>query len=345
MSASQTYRTLKLSENKLEIVNEQVGESNDAQLVMKPILAGICRSDVKEFLGTRTVRHDFGHEILAEIKSRSINNSLLPKVGDLVVLDPHVEIDRSSGFGELIVASGSTESLAKAFVKVPASVSPERLVFIEPLACAHHCVANLLKFEQKQDLQSLSVAVVGAGMTGILIGLLCRHYGAKVTIINRSEDRLGFLRRTSIFSDDELSLFGDIEQEFDAVIPTTTFLFPEVLEFSREIVKDSGLILLYGGTKSGDKFPNINNIAIDDIRRNQRESTITSKGKSFKLCGTHGATTDDFKSVIKLLENSSQDFAVEKLIGRRITLDGVPKTISEMTKKEILGKTIVEFDL
>lgn len=343
MSALQTYKTLKLSENKLEIVNEQVNESSDPQLVMKPLLAGICRSDIKEFLGTRTVRHDFGHEILAEIISRNIKDSRLPGVGDFVVLDPHVEINRSSGFGELIVASGSIENLARAFIKVPISISTERLVFTEPLACAHHSVANLLRFKQRKSLDGLSVGIVGAGMTGVLIGLLCKHYGAAITIINRNEERLNFLKGTSIFSDHELSPINAVKQEFDAVIPTTTFLYPEILEFCEKIVKDSGHVLLYGGTKAGDTFPGVDEMDIDDIRRKQQITKVTTDKKSFMLCGTHGATTEDFRAVINLMENSPHDFTLEKLIGRRINLNEVPGVIVEMTENEILGKTIVNF--
>lgn len=344
MGTLQTYLTLKLSENKLEIVEEEVKDSSDPQLVMKPLLTGICRSDIKEFLGTRTVRHDFGHEILAEITSRNINDPRLPDIGDLVVLDPHVKIQRTSGFGEFVVASGSIENLSKAFVKVPASLNAERLVFTEPLACAHHCVANLVRFTQKQNLNGLSVGVIGAGMTGILIGMLCKHYGASVTIINRSENRLNFLRETSIFSDDELNQIHEVNREFDAVIPTTTFLFPEVLEFCKKVVKDSGLILLYGGTKAGDPFPEIPSVDIDDIRRSQTSAEVSINEKTFRICGTHGATTEDFTSVLELIENSSNDLPIERLIGQRISLNKVPETLVEMTKKETLGKTIVSYE-
>lgn len=337
------YKTLELSKNRLEIVLRKVVDSDEPQLIMKPRLVGICRSDIKEFLGTRTMRHDFGHEILAEVVSSNNEDVRLPKVGDLVVLDPHVKIQRSSGFGELIVASASIENLAKAFVKVPSSIADDRLVFIEPIACAHHCVSNLLRFEHREHLRGLSIGILGAGMTGILIGLLCKHYGATITIINRSKERLDFLESTSIFNADELSSIKKIKREFDVVIPTTTFLFPEVLELCEKIVKDSGLILLYGGTRVGDTFPGVDSVNIDNIRRSQRTAKITTTRKSFRLCGTHGATTNDFKTVIKLLQDSPRDFPVERLISHRIKLDKVPDIIVAMTKEEILGKTIVSF--
>lgn len=343
MDIPKTYKTLRLSENELEIITREVKHSSEPQLIMRPRLVGICRSDIKEFLGTRTVRHDFGHEILAEVVSSNAHDPRLPSVGSLVVLDPHVKISRSSGFGELVVATGIVENLSKAFIKVPNTIIDRKLIFTEPLACAHHCVANLLRFEGVETLDGLSVGIVGAGMTGILIGLLCKHYGAAVTILNRSEERLNFLRATGIFDENELSLMDAKEQEFDVVIPTTTFLFPEVLSFCKKIVRSSGLVLLYGGTKSGDVFPSIKEVDIDAIRRNQSMTKVSDGKKEFRLCGTHGATTEDFMAIIRLLGGSSKNIPVEKLISRDIRLEDVPQMLLEMTRGEVLGKTIVCF--
>jgi threonine dehydrogenase-like Zn-dependent dehydrogenase len=267
----------------------------------------------------------------------------LPNIGSLVVLDPHVKINRTSGFGELVVASGSVENLAKAFIEIPTTAINERFVFTEPLACAHHCVANLLKYRQAKNLNGLSVSIVGAGMTGTLIGLLCRYYGATITIVNRSAERLGFLAGTSVFSKDELSLINEVNREFDVVIPTTTFLFPEILEFCEKAVKESGAILLYGGTKAGDVFPSTDNVDIDKIRRTQQTEEVSIGKKNFHLCGTHGATTEDFKTVVKLLKDHPSVLPVERLISRRIKLDEVPRVLVEMTTNEIPGKIIVDF--
>lgn len=338
-----SFKTLKLADGYLKLREERIpSHADEPQLIIKPKLVGICRSDIKEFLGTRTIRHDFGHEILGEVVAS--NRSELPRVGTLVVLDPHIKIKRTSGFGELIVATASINALLKAFISVsPAAAHNDRLVFVEPLACAHHCVSNLLRFINRERLDGLSIGIVGAGMTGTLIGLLCKYYGASVTIINRSRERLNFLTSTRIFDASELDLSQNIEREFDVIIPTTTFLFPGVLKFCEKVVKDSGLLLLYGGTKAGDTFPGVDTADIDDVRRSQRLLTITTPGKSIGLCGTHGATTNDFKAAVKLLQNSPRDFPVERLVGRKIKLEEVPEMIVMMTKEEILGKTIVGF--
>lgn len=341
--AHQSFKTLELSENKIDIVQKEIIESEKPQLVLKPRLVGICRSDIKEFLGTRTVRHDFGHEVLAEVVESNTKDRHVPRVGDLVVLDPHIKIQRTSGFGDLIVASANSESLSKAFIRVSSSVDDDKLVFTEPLACAHHCVANLLRFENMKMLRGLSIGIVGAGMTGALIGLLCKHYGATVTILNRSTERLDFLKKTSVFNEDETGLLDEVKQEFDVVIPTTTFLYPEVLNFCNKLVRDNGLILLYGGTRAGDVFPDVDGIDIDTLRRRQDMIEVDNGRKKFKLCGTHGALTEDFMAIVRLFENSPKDIPVEKLIGRRIKLDDVANTLLEMTKSEVLGKTIVSF--
>lgn len=335
---NKTFKTLQLSDGSLTFHEQAVVDTDEPQLVVRPKLVGICRSDIKEFLGTRTVRHDFGHEILAEVVAS--NHSRLPRIGSLVVLDPHIKITRTSGFGELVVASASVDDLLKAFIEVPSSVAEDRLIFVEPLSCAHHCVANLMRFKQRNDLAGLTVGVVGAGMTGTLIGLLCRHYGANVTLINRSQERLDFLESTTLYTHDNLQRVDKVNQQFDAVIPTTTFLFPEMLELSEKLVKDNGLILLYGGTKAGDIFPGLKDINIDEIRRSQNAEQVQTT-KSFKICGTHGAVTDDFKTIARLLDEPTTHLSVEKLITHRIKLDDVPQTIIDMTKNETSGKTVV----
>lgn len=335
---SKNFKTLRLSDGILTFYIQTIPDTTEPQLIIRPKLVGICRSDIKEFLGTRTVRHDFGHEILAEVVAN--NHSKLPKVGSLVVLDPHVKITRTSGFGELVVASAGVNNLLKAFIEVPVSVDEDRLIFIEPLSCAHHCVANLMRFAQRDDLKDLTVGVIGAGMTGALTGLLCQHYGADVTLINRNQERLDFLKSTTLYTQDKLLRADKVDQEFDVVIPTTTFLFPTVLKLSERIVKDKGLILLYGGTKVGDAFPDLEKTNIDQIRRSQSSQQIQTT-KSFKLCGTHGAVTQDFKKVAQLLSDPSVNLPVKKLITDRIKLEDVPLTIIGMTKKETFGKIVV----
>lgn len=337
-----TYKTLELSEGKLEFVNKVLdpGFANSEHgLVIRPLIVGICRSDVKEFLGTRTIRHDFGHEILGEVLIGS--EPSLPAAGDLVVLDPHILINRESAFGELLIASGSVDAMTRAFVKVPATVPKEKLVFVEPLSCAQHCVSNLKLFLQSDYLSGYSVCIVGAGMTGILIGLLCKYYGADVTIVNRGEERLNFLRTTSIFAKEKVVSTGQIKGAFDVVIPTTTFLQPEVLELCAKLIKDNGTILLYGGTKKGDLFPG-SEVDVDEIRREQKKKVLTIGTKSFRVCGTHGARTDDFRTIIDLLSEAQDKLPVERLIRARIKLADVPEVIAAMAREDSLGKTVVE---
>lgn len=284
------------------------------------------------------MRHDFGHELLAEVVES--NNAQLPQAGSRIVLDPHVSIFRTSGFGELLFATGSVDDLLRAFIEMPISVTPDRLVFVEPLACAYHCVGNLLRFEQKRNLKGMSVGIVGAGMTGTLIGLLCIYYGAGVTIVNRSQQRLDFLESKSLFGKKDLRLAHRIGRKFDVVIPTTTFLLPEILRLCEQVVKDMGLILLYGGTKAGDIFPLRDEVDIDQIRRTEGMQFIQAD-KPFRVGGTHGAKTADFKSMADLLSKHPLAIPVEKLITNRILLQDVPQIISEMANKDSLGKTVV----
>src|SRR5579871_2638389 len=143
-----------MPENKLQVTYSRVEltgtgpvlkacswENSADRLLLRVLTAGICRSDLKEIQRRRTLRSDFGHEVVAQVERAP---ALLPlRTGDRVVLDPHIAISRSSGFGEMMEAHGSSGELTAAFVKVPEDVPIRRLVMTEPLACISHCIAQV----------------------------------------------------------------------------------------------------------------------------------------------------------------------------------------------------------
>jgi threonine dehydrogenase-like Zn-dependent dehydrogenase len=266
----------------------------------------------------------------------------LPKVDDYVVFDPHIKVTRTPGFGELVIGSSTVEMLNKAFITVSKDIPIEKLVFSEPLSCAHHCVANLMKYIEADTLKNKDIAIVGAGMTGTLIGLLCKHYGGRITLINRNESRIKYLKTKNIFSNSEVRSFNSAQILYDIVIPTTTFLYPDVLIFTEKLVKNNGTILLYGGTKQGDIFPSTNT-DIDMLRRKELLQDVKlDSGKLVRLCGTHGALTDDFVKVQQLLYNHGYNFPVECLISEYIRLDELPEKLIKMSVDDGEGKVIVK---
>jgi threonine dehydrogenase-like Zn-dependent dehydrogenase len=317
---------------------EKLDENN---VVVKPLLVGVCRSDLKEIMGLRTVPHDFGHEIVGEIQWAGNASGLVR--GDTVCFDPHVKIERTSGFGEYIVARGEAQSLSRAFVKLPRERSDEKYVFCEPMACAQHCITNLLKYLNCVSLAGLRVGVIGAGNAGTLISLLAKHLGASLTLFNRSTERLEFLRRRGIFSADELCLLSErCPPSFDVMIATTSFLYSSIMSFAVQGLRPSGLLLLYGGTREGDLLAGTN-LDLDRTRRREELIETRCEGKEFRVGGTHGALPVDFTRVIDLLKDCPTDFPVELLISRCIRLDELPEILVSLTKPETpyCGKIVV----
>ena len=59
-------------------------------------------------------------------------------------------------------------------------------VFIEPLSCVIHSQRSMI-----EDIRGKTVAIVGAGQTGLLHALLAKANGARrIILINRSRPRL-----------------------------------------------------------------------------------------------------------------------------------------------------------
>ena len=310
-------------------------------VVVETKLAGICRSDLKEITGTRTVRHDFGHEIVGTVRWAGKAYGLAS--GDTVCLDPHVGIERNSGFSEYIIARGEAGDLGRAFIKLPQGIPADRSVFCEPMACAQHCITNLLRYLDSESLTGLRVAVIGAGNAGALIGLIAKHMGASLTLFNRGTERLKFLAERKIFLRNELCLMnGNCPAVFDAVIVATSFLYPSVMTFALQGLREGAILMLYGGTREGDLLANTK-LNVDQIRRKELVAEATYDGKRLRVGGTYGALAEDFARVTAQLKISDSYFPLELLISRRIRLDDLPATLFSLieTEQSYCGKIIV----
>lgn len=312
-------------------------------LVIKPLLIGICRSDIKEVTGERTVRHDFGHEIIGKVLWTNNENNF--KKDNIVVLNPHIKINREAGFSEILIASANANNLKRAFIKINPFSNYKKMIFIEPMSCAYHCVSRIFCYLRLRSLKKQSVAIIGAGLAGTLIGLIAKKFGATVTIFNRSDDKLVFLKKQNIFNNDELKNYNyKLKRKYDIVIPATTFLLPEIMEYVIKKVKNNGLLLLFGGTNKRDALVD-SKINIDIIRRNQKNIYINYKNKRFRIAGTYGANTKDFISVIRLLEQNDKYFPVDKLINKEIRLKDLIQTMCFMKDHRYYGKTIVNLTI
>jgi len=265
------------------------------------------------------------------------------RAGDRVVYDPHVKLTRNSGFSEFVIASSPAAGLEKAFLKVGESLPVDKLVFLEPMACIVHAFRNL-QAQATGMARGLSLGIVGAGNAGTLAALYGKHLGFGVTLMNRSKERLEFLRSARVFSSEEMLPARDAEKNcFDVVMLATSFLSQEIVGFGMNIVRDNGALLLYGGTTAGTT---VADASLDDIRRNEKHARIQWEKKDILLIGTHGALRADFVEAHDAVRMHPENFPFERLITLRIALEDLPGLLAGMSRSpdHCAGKAVVDME-
>jgi len=308
-------------------------------MVVKPILVGICRSDIKEITNERAIRNDFGHEIMGRFIWANVPIDL--DVNSLVCFDPHVMIDRTSGFSEYLFAFGSQENLLSAFPKCPTTLEEHRAVFVEPLACAYHAIARLKSSLHVEFFKELNIGILGAGNSGTLIGLIAKHLGANVKMFNRNIKRLEYLAENNLFTEDELVIQTTKVSPLDGIVLATTFLDQNTFYWGMDNLKSGGVLLLFGGTRPYNNLID-QTLDLDDLRRNQKEFAYTYKKKTVLIAGTYGVKPTDIQASFHLL-GLRDAFPVERLILNYVTLSDLCELLKEFAagEKPYIGKLLV----
>nr|WP_319385100.1 alcohol dehydrogenase catalytic domain-containing protein [uncultured Roseibium sp.] len=187
---------------------KQVSDPGPGEVQIKVAYCGICGTDLHIFLGHMDQRVGFertiGHEMSGTISAVGAGVDGL-KPGDRIVVRPldhcgecpacragHEHICHNLKFIGI-----DTEGAFQEYWNVPAHtihVLPEGLdlahaALIEPLAVACHDV-NRAQVKPGED-----VLVIGGGPIGLLVALVARHAGGKVTISEISESRLAYAEK------------------------------------------------------------------------------------------------------------------------------------------------------
>ncbi len=171
-----------------------VPELRGGDLLVRVSVCGVCSSDVMPWYLEQKVPAVLGHEAagVVEAVGRDVTGF---RPGDRVFFHHHVpclecracrrgfvtaceQFRRSAlepgGFAEYVRVPEAHARIDT--LKLPASVSDEAAVFIEPLACA-------LRAFRKLDVQpGESVWILGLGPMGLLNVMLARHFGAELVI-------------------------------------------------------------------------------------------------------------------------------------------------------------------
>ncbi|MGQ0543321.1 MAG: MDR/zinc-dependent alcohol dehydrogenase-like family protein [Blastocatellia bacterium] len=190
-------KALRVSENGLKLSDVGIPEFAD-EAVVRVVKSGICNTDLEIVRGYAGFSGTIGHEFVGVVESSDTNPEI---VGKRVV----GEINVGCGKCKLCISGDSrhcpertvlgihgrdgahAEFLtlpANNLLKVPASVSDDQAVFVEPLAAAFGIT------ERADIQQGMNVAVIGDGKLGILCARALALKTDNTTLIGKHREKL-----------------------------------------------------------------------------------------------------------------------------------------------------------
>jgi hypothetical protein len=309
--------------------------SGRSWVIVEPLLAGLCSSDLKEVRGTREARADFGHEVVGVVHSSTVEG-LTP--GLRVCLDPHVEVKRTTAFATAMLVAGDTRAVRAALPPAPTGAPDTRAVLLEPLACVAHCARRVEG--------GTKVAIVGAGTSAALLSVLLRLRGCEVAVVNRGAERLELLRSRELAAGLRLLVAGDaVGDSFESVVVTTTQLDDATFDLAWTLMPESrGRLVLFGGIPPTWRVPG-SDLLLDRVRRGEQETELSYLGKHALVAGSHGPTAADFVTAARVLDAPLPwgSVHVDELIVERLDIVGLVAELNRAarTGTDPVGKRVV----
>lgn len=237
------------------------------EALIRTTLAGICNTDVEITRGYMGFRGVLGHEFVG-IVEQADNPAWIGQrvVGEINAAcrncpachrgdESHcpnrttLGIDRRDGaMAEYFVLP---ESCLHA---VPASISDEAAVFVEPLAAAVEIV------EQSHILPSERVAVVGDGKLGAMIVQVLRLTGCDLALVGRHPERWDLYRRQGVRCLHAADLPAE---QYDVVVDCTGQ--PAGLATARRLVRPRGRLVLKSTFVAPSEL-NLSMLVVDEVQ-------------------------------------------------------------------------------
>jgi 2-desacetyl-2-hydroxyethyl bacteriochlorophyllide A dehydrogenase len=331
------------------IILEKPGEfkviHRDEPTELRPGLArvrvrriGICGTDWHAYGGRQpffSYPRVLGHELGVEVEAVNDSASTL-KPGDKCSVEPYLNCGKciacQHGKGNCCVElkvlgvhidGGMTELLDIPINKLhPSSkLSLDQLALVETLGIGCHAVsrAEVQKGER--------VLVVGAGPIGLSVIPFVQAAGAEAIIADVSETRLRFCGEQMKVTH-TLNATADLVEQLKGYLPTCVIDatgHPGSMERCFELMAHGGRIVFVGICPGEVKF--------QDPNFHRRETT---------LLGSRNALPDDFRKIIKLIEEGRVD--TTPWITHRAAAVDLPKVLSAWQAPDAnLLKAVLEF--
>lgn len=250
------------------ITSRPAPSAGSQEALIRPILAGVCSTDLEIAKGYMGFAGVMGHEFVGVVEKAPGSAHLVGKrvVGEINIPCGHCSICEA-GLGNhcptravlgIVNKDGAFADYftlpAQNLHIVPDNVSDIAAVFTEPLAAA------LRILEQVNITSETKVAVLGAGRLGQLIIRVMTARGIDVTAISRSRGKLDLLKNTPV----KTALDGQIdgESEYNVVVDSTGA--PEGLARAIDLVEPCGTIVLKT-TVARPAILDVNKLVIDEI--------------------------------------------------------------------------------
>jgi len=294
------------------------------EAVVRVLQAGICNTDLELLRGYHSFKGVPGHEFVGVVEQAVGHEEL---IGRRVA----GEINAACGVCETCRANRPTHCPQRTTLGImrrdgafadylllpfenlhplPASVSDDQAVFVEPLAAACEIL------EQVNIRPTDRVAVIGDGKLGLLCAQVVALTGCQLIAVGRHADKLDILDRCGITTTTDAASIA--AESIDVVVEVTGT--PSGFALARRSVRPRGTIVLKS-TYHGEALPiNLTDIVVDEI------TLVGSR------CGP-------FEPAIRLLANKQVDVA--SLIQARYSLNDGVAAFERAAQKGTL-KVIVE---
>jgi threonine dehydrogenase-like Zn-dependent dehydrogenase len=292
-------------------------------VVVDVVQTGICGTDRGVLVGKfpAEVGTIMGHEAVGIVAATGPAVHTL-QVGDRVIVNPtlwcghcppcrqgrlnfcvnkagtEVGIDRDGSFAEQIC-------LAERFLyKIPAGMSFDRAVVVEPLAC----VLNNLDAAPLRP--GTTIIVLGGGPIGLVCAMAARVAGCQVTLVE-ADERRRLLAVSDVFQEEPFSgisvvepASGDLRDGADVVVDTVGTL----LERACELAGTGGTVIVMGFNESATA-------TLRPLRLLQ---------KALRIVGAGDYNSLDFPRAIEL----ARGLPLERLVTHRFALEDYQSALS-----------------
>ena len=257
---------------KLSVQDKPVPTLNSGDVLIKVELCGICASDLAALNGDIT---DYappvvmGHELAGVVvESRHPN----VKVGEKVTANPmlscgncdycHADLDKycsniegighdiDGGYAEYLKMPKHGIDTGK-LISVPDTISPEELIFLEPLGC---CINAM-----RETILNKSVAILGAGPIGLMFAQLTKRAGLQTFVLEplahrrSTADEVGADATFDITAEQVETLIEQTNGGVDTVI-SATVNDQRAIDLAFKIVRRGGCVNFFGLAPGGQEL-------------------------------------------------------------------------------------------